>query len=510
MKKLIYFIIAALLSLSFCSCSSASDSASDNYSNVKVISAKYQNLWPLVNAKPDNSTSKTPLFKFRKGKYYGVINEAGKVIADAVYEDILNYQDGFVSVKKNKKYGLINYKGKVIAKTGYDSLSSFSCGLACVKRMNKSGFINTSGKEVISVKYDKAFDFIDGIAPVCIKDKWGLINKKGTWILEPKYAQIGYTTGDENEIQVSFADGIAPVKDISGKWGYIDKAGREIIPPMFDAAYSSKNGFAAFVKDHKMGLATIKGVVLKPSYDNIGEFDKSDIAWFSLNNMTGLLNSAMKVVLEAAPYNVINAISPDGYYTICKDNKWGAVNKTGRFIINPQYDRMGSFYNGLAYILIKGKIGYINSKNNRVIPAEFNTTSGLDSDFTFGNAIVVQNGKYGIINTKGRYIVKPGYDLITKDFSNKLYIIRLGSKYGVLDSKGRIILKPVYSDIRISNSIICAYKNSSARLYDTDGNAITKKSYNILTVNNAVLSDSCTVFTFIEHGKYGAVIVRKK
>ncbi|HEX3027985.1 MAG TPA: WG repeat-containing protein, partial [Clostridia bacterium] len=142
--------------------------------------------------------------------------------------------------------------------------------------------------------------------------------------------------------------------------------------------------------------------------------------------------------------------------------------------------------------------------------AKFNTASCLDSDFTFGNAIVIKDGKYGIIDTKGRYIVKPGYSLITKDPSNKLYITRLGSKYGVLDSKGRVIFKPIYSDIRVSNSIICAYKNSSARLYDSGGNAITKKSYNILTVNNAVLPGSCTVFTFINHGKYGALIVREK
>ena len=50
----------------------------------------------------------------------------------------------------------------------------------------------------------------------------------------------------------------------------------------------------------------------------------------------------------------------------CKDT--GYIDKSGKLIIQPQYDRAGMFDNGLARVTIGNKEGYINTSGNYVWP----------------------------------------------------------------------------------------------------------------------------------------------
>ena len=41
-------------------------------------------------------------------------------------------------------------------------------------------------------------------------------------------------------------------------------------------------------------------------------------------------------------------------------DRWGFIDKTGKFAINPQFDQAESFVNGLARVRISRRIGYVN------------------------------------------------------------------------------------------------------------------------------------------------------
>ena len=41
-----------------------------------------------------------------------------------------------------------------------------------------------------------------------------------------------------------------------------------------------------------------------------------------------------------------------------KMGRWGFVDKTGKVVINPQFDDAGSFSDGLAVIKLGGQFGY--------------------------------------------------------------------------------------------------------------------------------------------------------
>jgi hypothetical protein len=47
-------------------------------------------------------------------------------------------------------------------------------------------------------------------------------------------------------------------------------------------------------------------------------------------------------------------------FRFVQDGKYGYIDKTGKIVIKPQFDFAESFSEGLAWVSISGKDGYIN------------------------------------------------------------------------------------------------------------------------------------------------------
>lgn len=60
-------------------------------------------------------------------------------------------------------------------------------------------------------------------------------------------------------------------------------------------------------------------------------------------------------------------------------------------------------------------------------------------------AVIKQNDKYGLINSKGRVVVEPKWDYILGE-SEGVYPVELDSLWGYIDRKGNVIIEPKYWD----------------------------------------------------------------
>lgn len=56
---------------------------------------------------------------------------------------------------------------------------------------------------------------------------------------------------------------------------------------------------------------------------------------------------------------------------------------------------------------------------------------------------IIEKGKYGYIDQKGKVIIKPQFDM-AKRFSEGLARVRVGSKWGFIDQTGKIIIRPQF------------------------------------------------------------------
>ncbi len=98
-----------------------------------------------------------------------------------------------------------------------------------------------------------------------------------------------------------------------------------------------------------------------------------------------------------------------------RGKKWGFINTKGQFVINPLFDDVLSFSQGLAAASSGDRWGFIDSKGKWVIPPQFENANS----FHEGLAAIVSNGKVGYINSDGKTVISPEYD-VGWDFSDGL------------------------------------------------------------------------------------------
>ena len=189
---------------------------------------------------------------------FGFKNLAGKMVIQALYDDVTNFYEGLIAVnigakpnangygKQGGLWGFVDSTGKKVIDLIYQRALYFKEGLAAVQQNDKWGFINKAGQMIVATKYDDAASFSDGMARITVNKKSGYINKSGIEIITPTYTFAS-----------DFSEGLAPVSlegtvsstgssiNIFGEFGYIDKTGRLVIPYQFTEAFAfAKNGFA--------------------------------------------------------------------------------------------------------------------------------------------------------------------------------------------------------------------------------------------------------------------------
>ena len=109
-----------------------------------------------------------------------------------------------------------------------------------------------------------------------------------------------------------------------------------------------------------------------------------------------------------------------------------------------EFDDVGNFYEGFAWVKKDGKYGYINTKGEQVIECKFDCAW----NFSEGFALVKKYGKWGYINTKGYSVIfdesKNEIGVLDKAIdrsNNTFYLSRLGDKFGLLDEKFNVVIK---------------------------------------------------------------------
>ena len=143
------------------------------------------------------------------------------------------------------------------------------------------------------------------------------------------------------------------------------------------------------------------------------------------------------------------------------DHKRGYINKnTGKIVIPAQFNRAWNFYEGLAAVFVDGYVWFINENGEMAFKEVFPIVYDDDYNsiaFRFHHGLCVMRtmeGKWGMINTKGEWIVEPIYTVLSAPQLGSR-IVGDGTHYGLLDLEGNIILPVEYDDIHLSNREGC-------------------------------------------------------
>lgn len=344
------------------------------------------------------------------GKKQGFIDSKGNFAAKPQFDSATNFREGLARVKIGEKWGFIDLTGHLViqpifedsgaiisADVGsfYDGLARMSVG-ADLMRL-KWGFIDRTGKFVINPTFVGAWFFDNGMAAVEVAGKWGFINRKGDFVAAPQF--------DDSFDPAFFSDGLAVVK-LKHKYGYIDNTGRIAIPPQFQMA----NPFQG-------GLATAAvGTDCAAEKSDHGEWiqnRKFDCHWGVIDK------SGMFVVqpeyTDARPFaDGLAAVATGSFCSVFKvknlegkevenamrDCKYGYIDSKGRIVISPQFDHAGEFQNGYAPVTMAGAFGLIDKSGRYFVNPLYDGAATFDGDL----AVVLQGKEVRYLNRQGRFV----------------------------------------------------------------------------------------------------------
>jgi hypothetical protein len=180
-----------------------------------------------------------------------------------------------------------------------------------------------------------------------------------------------------------------------------------------------------------------------------GDFYFNQVASASINNSNLIQNPIVqdnnqkkktwKWVIEPQ-FNDISSFS-DGLAGVKKGDKWGYIDKNGKLIIEPQFSEMGKFSDGLSKVIKDGKYFYIDKTGKYVIQPQFD----ISKEFLNGFARVKQNGKCGYIDKTGKYIIQPQFDDVFNFFED-VALVKQNGMYGYIDKTGKYVIQPQFDD----------------------------------------------------------------
>lgn len=245
-------------------------------------------------------------------------------------------------------------------------------------------YIDISGKIVIPGPFEDADYFGEGLAAVCVDGKYGYINKQGEFVIEPQFSSAGI-----------FHDGYAIVSNKKGKTYIIDTQGNIKKSSKVEYSEPFRGELAACGKNFKDGLLNTNGKwVLWPRYLVIKDYGEKDWLLESADREYGLYLAEPGVKIPAK-YDRIEPITPE--LTLLLDKyKCGILNtKTGKWVMPMSIGTFGEVGGGLiaAYHPLKMKWGYMDYSGKWIIEPQFEEALG----FYEGVAAVRQDGKYGYI-----------------------------------------------------------------------------------------------------------------
>jgi hypothetical protein len=245
------------------------------------------------------------------------------------------------------------------------------------------GYMDTQGKQIIAAQYDDASVFYDGLAIVSKKELFGLINKKNEGITALKFLDISKST-------------------------------------------------EGFVAEDSAGYYI---------FSNQGQLlQKEALQWEELQQTLSALSSPMQT-------NQTQVVSK--YERIEKNGKIG-LSKRGKILLAAKYDELIYSEDALFILARLGKgLFYFDTTGRRI---EINSldwflnAAELAAFTKDGIAVFSKAAKLGLMDTKGKVLVKNTFDAAQAIY-NDLWPVQQNGKWGLISTSAKVVLPLQYEQI---------------------------------------------------------------
>jgi hypothetical protein len=399
-------------------------------SGKELVSPKYEEVLPF-----DKGRSWVKL----NGKW-GLIDDKGKELTPIKYDGAIISDEGIIWVREEGKWVIIDENGKELSSNryDYDAITPFTEGVSWVLKGNKWGLVNKNGKEIISPKYEGVCPFVGGLSAVMVGEKWGIIDKSGKEIIPIKYDGIGVYKPQGNnypfkdipcdDLEDLVREGLIAIK-VGDKYGFVDKSGKVVISPKYDAVIPFVGGIAAVKRDGKWGFVDKTGKeIVPPTY----EYPVIDYDYLKMGYLPVVKKGNKYSTPFGGEYDFLVHVDSN-LFLAKKGGKWGLIDKKNREVLSFKYDDLTHLHKDFFVYSERGKYGVISLKRGVIVQPRY------DKIFYAGEGIIglVLNNKVGFMDTLGNIIFQPKYDTLTLGFINGFALMYNKGKPYILSKDGK-------------------------------------------------------------------------
>lgn len=312
------------------------------------------------------------------------------------------------------------------------------------------------------------------VFPNMISGKYGFINREGLQVIPAVYQEV-----------MPFNEGLAVVAS-EGKYGVIDRKGATQIPFDYDAISDFINGIAIVEKEGKMGLIQRNGhLVLKCEFEDLGMISDG-LIYGSTGGKYGYYDAMgreriMQKYDDAFDFN-------EGIAKVEIYGLQAFIDIYDIFVAQPAYSEIELFSDSLFVFKDDELIGLMDRLAKVVVPAKYDEIGPLHN----GMAIAAIDGEVVYLNEFGEIIIQDDFQVYPNfissgEFLDGQAIAMKDLKYGRIDIKGNTVTSFKYDNLGRGEAIFPFEEDGFWGMLDRSGKTVVSPQYTDLKIVNTLL-----------------------
>jgi len=184
------------------------------------------------------ATGNGNILLFDKNGKQGMADGSGKQFIPITYDHLRPFIVGYASFRLNGKAGYIRQSDLHITKTDHLSIGHFRNGIATAGNRDGWGVIDTNAQIIVPFKYKRLRGFFGGLATTSENGQsWKFIREDGSSAFPGDYFNPSLSS-----------TGLIGVRwTPDGKFGFLDRAGRTVIPARYESIGHFSEGLCAVI-----------------------------------------------------------------------------------------------------------------------------------------------------------------------------------------------------------------------------------------------------------------------
>ncbi len=286
----------------------------------------------------------------------GFVDAEGQVRVEPRYSEAGAFSEGLAAVALAGRdgrllYSYIDVTGAVVIEGPFFHAEPFSEGLAFVREGSAGSYINHAGDTILTGDWIDGSRFYLGYAGVRENDGTFYLVRRSGEHLDPEFENF-----EAAEFLPGGAEGIGLLLDREGRGRYLYL--RESLPPMdpfcrtFFRANRFAEGLALVVDEGGAGYIDKTGtvVIVPPGFDHRNFSDGLARFRDPETGLTGYIDSAGDQAIP--PIYPLAASFSEGRAAFSPGEEWGYIDRNGSIVIEPAWDGVLPFRNGLARVFV--------------------------------------------------------------------------------------------------------------------------------------------------------------